>query len=166
LLVSLDLDAAIAEAFATHPHPGDDRLIPDREGCRGSEAQEVWQQVQGRSWQEVLARLRAEPRSSFAGDLASFASAEGFAYFLPAFLIASLDTDDAIEVGETLALKLWTYPQEIAPLLAPAEKRVVVQVLEHLADVWEARRFVRNDARAALDHFWAYFTDAELGLRA
>jgi hypothetical protein len=164
--VSHELESRIAEAFATHPRPGDDRLVPDREGCRGQEARELWEQVRGQSWQQVLTRLRAEPRSSLASDLACFSSFEGFAYFLPAFLIASLDTEGAIEVGETLALQLWTYPQEIAPLLAPAEKRVVVQVLEHLADVWEERRFVRNDARAALDHFWAYFTDAELGLRA
>ena len=84
-------------------------------------------------------------------------------YYLPAFLELSLDADRRFDLDQSLVSFLWSFPEDVASRLGPHEKRAVVHVLEFLADEFEKRRFVQNNARAALDHYWAYFTDEELG---
>jgi hypothetical protein len=84
-------------------------------------------------------------------------------YYLPAFLELSLDADRRFDLDESVVSYLWSFPEQVATLLDPGEKRAVVQVLEFLAGEFEKRRYVQNNARAALDHYWAYFTDEELG---
>jgi len=97
-------------------------------------------------------------------DDLGFLTYEGFVYYLPAFLELSLDAEHRFDLDGTLTSFLWSFPEEVASRLEPAEKRAVVHVLEFLAAAFDERGYVRNDARAALDHYWAYFTDEELGL--
>ena len=97
-------------------------------------------------------------------DDLGFLTYEGFVYYLPVFLELSLDSEHRFDLDGTLASFLWSFPEEVASRLEPAEKRAVVHVLEFLAAAFDERGYVRNDARAALDHYWAYFTDEELGL--
>jgi len=97
-------------------------------------------------------------------DDLGFLTFEGFVYYLPAFLELSLDSDRRFDLDQTLVSFLWSFPEQVASLLGPREKRAVVHVLEFLAGEFDERGFVQNNARAALDHYWAYFTDEELGL--
>ena len=97
-------------------------------------------------------------------DDLGFLTFEGFVYYLPAFLELSLDSDHRFDLDQTLVSFLWSFPEQVASLLGPGEKRAVVHVLEFLAGEFDERGFVQNNARAALDHYWAYFTDEELGL--
>lgn len=152
----------IAEAFASRPYPGDAGIVDAKEGCQGYEGEETRSLLAGHTWQEVV-----EEESSYhqrLNECVFFLNVEGFAYYLPAFLTLALDFDDPHGLGDTLVFKLWSLPEDLASILAPAEKRVVVRFLETIAQEWDERNYTRNDARVALDHYWAYFTDAELGL--
>ena len=152
----------IEEAFAGRPYPGDGEIALRRPACPGYEGEEVWERFQGRDWREILRTGQA--RELDLSSSMAFLTLQGFVYYLPAFLTLALDVDGPFEIGESLVFKLWSFPEEVAALLAPAEKRAVVHVLEFLARVYDERNYLRNNARVALDHYWAYFTDEELGL--
>jgi hypothetical protein len=157
-----DLAQEIQDAFAGRPYPGDGEIALRRPSFPQYEGEEVWERFRGRDWREIL-RIGQARELDLSGSMA-FLTLKGFVYYLPAFLTLALDVDGPFEVGESLVFKLWSFPEEVAALLAPAEKRAVVHVLEHLARVYDERNPVRNNARVALDHYWAYFTDDELGL--
>lgn len=148
------LEAKIKEAFQGRERPNEAALLqraPD-DGVRAY--------YRGKSWQDILrTKDDLEPRDAIP-DL----TFEGFVYYLPAFLILALDADDPLEVGDALVFHLWSFTDWVAEKLRPAEKRVVVQVLEYLAEEWRKRGEVNNLAAVALDHYWAYFTDEELGI--
>lgn len=154
-----ELRREVHDAFARRPYPGDDAIARRRPGCPGYEAEEVWQRYRGKDWPEMVAAGR---QRNLRDDL-GFLTFEGFAYYLPAFLELSLDADHRFDLDQSLVSFLWSFPEEVASLLGPREKRAVVHVLEFLADEFEKRGFIQNNARAALDHYWAYFTDEELG---
>jgi hypothetical protein len=149
----------VHDAFARRPYPGDDAIARRRPGCPGLEAEEVWQRYRGKDWREMVVAGR---QRNLRDDL-GFLTFEGFVYYLPGFLELALDAEHRFDLDESLVSFLWSFPEEVATLLAPREKRAVVDVLEFLADEFEKRGFVQNNARAALDHYWAYFTDEELG---
>jgi len=149
----------IREAFAGRPYPGDDRIARRQPGCRGSEAEETWNLFRGKEWQEMI----PIGRKVNLGEHVPFLTFEGFAYYLPALLTLALRVEDLRAPDEELVFHLWSYPEEIAALLRPSEKKILVQVLELLAREYAQRNYVRNDAQTALDHYWAYFTDDELG---
>jgi hypothetical protein len=154
-----ELRREVQEAFRRRPYPGDDAIARRRPGCAGQEAEEVWQRYHGKDWKQIV----ADGRQRNLRDDLGFLTFEGFVYYLPAFLELSLDAERRFDLDGTLASFLWSFPEEVASRLEPREKRVVVRVLEYLAGEFDERGYVRNDARAALEHYWAYFTDGELG---
>jgi len=155
-----ELRREVQDAFAPRPYPGDDAIARRRPGCAGYEAEEVWQRYRGKDWRQMVAAGRER---NLRDDL-GFLTFEGFVYYLPAFLELSLDSDRRFDLDQSLVSFLWSFPEQVATLLGPREKRAVVRVLEFLAGEFDERGFVQNNARAALDHYWAYFTDEELGL--
>lgn len=155
-----ELRREVQEAFGRRPYPGDEAIARRRPGGAGEEAEEVWQRYRGKDWRQMVAAGRQRNLRDDVG----FLTFEGFVYFLPAFLELSLDADRRFDLDGSLASFLWSFPEEVASRLEAREKRAVVHVLEFLAAEFDKRGYVRNDARAALDHYWAYFTDEELGL--
>ena len=139
-----ELSREIEAAFAWRPRPGED----------GND-------FGGRHWREIIPGARDVEVRDRMGTLRH----ERFVYYLPAFLTLALDVDSYFEVGDRLVFQLWSFPQELSALLTPAERRAVVHVLQHLSDAYERRgyRGAENDAFVALDHYWAYLTDEELG---
>ena len=154
------LDHEIRAAFAERPYPGDEKIVHRRPGCRGREAEETWERFRGKDWSEIISL----GQEWTVGEDVVWLTLEGFAYYLPPLLILSLDLDCPFGPDSELVSRLWTYPEEISVLLKPAEKRAVIHVLEYLSYEYDRRNYVRNDPYVALDHYWAYFTDAELGL--
>jgi len=154
------LCSEIDSAFADKAYPGDDKIVRSRDACQSDESAQTAKYFIGRQWRDVTIEgihQNVHP-NFFVSDL----SLEGFVYFLPALLKACLDERDLYGIDTQVVHTLWTYPEEVAALLAPAEKRVVVHALEYLAEEYNARHYPRNDAAVALDHYWAYFTDNEL----
>jgi hypothetical protein len=78
----------IREAFAETPYPGDNNLSGSKQG---DEPAECALEFRGVNWKTVHPRLLASNYTSL-----SFLTAEGFRYFLPAYMIAEL-TDTGIE---------------------------------------------------------------------
>jgi len=154
-----ELRGEVHAAFAGRVYPGDEGIVRRRPGCPGLEPERTWERFLGRSYKDIAALGRGE---SLRDDIA-FLTPEGFAYYLPAFLDLALDDDPHQELDGALASYLWTCAEEVAGRLRPTEKRATVRVLEFLARAFDDRGYVRNDARAALEHYWVYFTDAELG---
>jgi hypothetical protein len=154
-----ELRHGIRAGFAPRPYPGDEAIARRRPGCAGLEAEATWELFHGRDWREMV----AVGRQTNLRDHLGFLTFEGFVYYLPAFLELSLERESSFDLDESLAAFLWSFPEEVAALLDAGQKGAVVGVLEHLAAEFDRRGFVQNNARAALDHYWALFTDEELG---
>lgn len=77
-----DLFRLIRDAFAATPYPGDNRLCGSDQG---DEPAEYAMELRGLRWETVHPELLAHCYAAL-----SFLSAEGFRYFLPAFLLADL----------------------------------------------------------------------------
>lgn len=155
---SLDsLRRELASAF-TRPYPGDENLARTRSDCPGYEGNLARDWLRGKTWQEVLDEGTGDR------DLLSFLTRAAWLYFFPAFATLALDLDHPQDFADTLILHLWSFPEEISADLSPRERRAIVHWLEVLAAKYDQRQFVPNDAQRALDDYWAYFTDEELGL--
>jgi hypothetical protein len=87
---TLALCREITTAFAHTPYPGDNRLCGSGVG---DEPAEMAMELRGVQWQSAHPTLLAQCYSAL-----SFLSAEGFRYFLPAFLLADL-LDDEFDTG-------------------------------------------------------------------
>jgi len=77
---------------------------------------------------------------------------EAFIYYLPAFLILSLDVESYEEVADSLIFSLWSSPEEISKLLMPAERRAVVHALEYLSEEFEKRGYHEYNNDKALQN--------------
>ncbi|MGV3721072.1 MAG: DUF6714 family protein, partial [Actinomycetota bacterium] len=77
----------IGDAFAATPYPGDHQLCGSDQG---DEPAEYALELRGLRWQAVHPELLAHCYAAL-----SFLSAEGFRYFLPAFLLADLLEGDS-----------------------------------------------------------------------
>src|SRR4051794_28308448 len=110
----------IQEAFAGRPYPGDDRIARRQPGCRGGEAEEAWSLFRGKDWREMI----PVGRETNLGEHVPFLTFEGFVCFLPALLTLALHMDDLRAPDEELVFHLWSFPEEIAALLRPSEKRI------------------------------------------
>jgi hypothetical protein len=165
-----DLQKEIREALSGRPYPGDDRIALHRPGCPGYEGETVSRFFRGKDWREItLDSILSDPeldRNAFM----SFMTAEGFVYYLPAFLLLSLDVDGPFALGEPLAFKLTPPAEEasegwkrhfsqIVSSLAPREKRAVAHVLQYLAHEYERRGYVHYQAQAALNSYWAHLPE-------
>ncbi len=165
-----ELQNEIRAAFAGRPYPGDDRLALGGPGSPGDDSEDVARFFRSKDWREITLNSILDGGELDPNAFLYFMSAEGFVYYLPAFLIESLDVDGRFDLGEPLAFRL-TPPQgdpgdpglaasrdlfsRILSALTPEEKRAVAHVLEHLAREYEKRSYNLNLAQAALDSYWA-----------
>ena len=167
-----ELRQEIRTAFNWRPHPGDDHVALGAPGCPGDEREDVARFFHGKDWREITLNLIIESRELDLNAFLYFMSAEGFVYYLPAFLLASLEVDDRFDLGEPLAFKLTLPPKgagetpdpgleawrdqyaQVVSALTPAERRAVTHVLEYLAHEYDRRNYTWNQARVALDSYW------------
>ncbi|MFP2933873.1 DUF6714 family protein [Pyxidicoccus sp. 3LG] len=160
-----ELDALRKEllaAFAWRPYPGDDRLAlrsPDDDSAA------VQRFFQGRDWRDVTRESLLSAPGLDPNGFMAFMTAEGFEYFLPAFLLLALDVGDTFGLADPLCFYLSSPAADaVKPLeerfthllaaLTAREKQVVARVLEYLAREYESRGFTPDSFRAALDGCW------------
>lgn len=160
----------IRAAFAERRYPGDDEIGLSQPGCPDYEGEGVARFFRGKDWREITMDSILKERGLDRNAFLFFMTAQGFVYYLPAFLTLSLDVDGPFDLGEPLAFKLtppgatgtgaWReHFTQIVSLLTPAERRAVVHVLEYLAAEYEKRRYTTNQAQVALSSHWAQQTD-------
>ena len=171
-----ELRQEVRAAFNWRPRPEDDRIALGGPGCPGDEREDVARFFQGKDWREITLDSIIEGRELDLNAFLYFMSVEGFMYYLPAFLMASLEVDDRFDLGEPLAFKLTPPPgdsgdprdpgleawrdqyAQIVSALTPEESRALTHVLEYLAREYEKRNYTRNQAQEALDSHWARLT--------
>lgn len=163
-----NLREKIVATFIERPYPGDDHLALPGGGC-GGDRDDVTRFFRGKDWREI------RTNSILSGDLDPnaflyFMSTDAFLYYLPAFLIESLDVDSVLDLGESLAFGLtpplgdpgdpgfiakekYFYP--IVSALTQDEKQVVADVLQYLVREFDKRNHKLSMAREALDTYWA-----------
>ena len=155
----------IDSAFAERAHPGDERIALHRDDCPGYEGNDVARFFRGKDWREVTWESIVSDPNLDPNAFSFFFTPEGFVYYLPALLKLALDLDTSLQPAESLCFALkppgdWA-GEEVTKqlehkleLLTPTEKRAVVDVLEYLAEEWDRRSYVGNQAREALDALW------------
>lgn len=159
----------IREAFDRRRYPGDDHLALGP-GSPGDDSEDVMRFFRGKDWREITLNSILEEGDLDPNAFLYFMSAEGFVFYLPAFLMESLNVDGPFDLGEPLAFRL-TPPRgepgdpglaasrdlfsRIVAALTPEEKRAVTHVLEHLAREYDRRGDSLNLAQSALDGYWA-----------
>lgn len=174
----------IDEAFSCHrPYPGDEKIGLREPGWDWYEGEKVNAFLRGKHWQDISLDLilSFEPSSS---SLLCFLSMEGFLYYLPGFLKATLDMKRILDLRNLFAdtlVFLLTNPESFPPdipvtpelqehfttlisSLTPKEKLVIVHVLEFLAAEYDKYPGVTppNEAQEALDSYWGKLPEEDL----
>ena len=153
---------------------------------RSSEGLDVEQYFAGRSWQDINLNSLITERVGDSTAYLSFMTREGFAYFLPGYMIMVL-RDDPKEMGNFIDSLMWhlSHPDsllkkgeektwmydyglkeitELTSLLTPPQKRVVAEFLRHQITHWGRREMPNGleneDARKAYDGYWRQFDPA------
>ncbi len=158
-----ELRTEIEAAFAGQAYPGDGALALSQSGCSGYEGEAVGKFFRGRTWRsltldDILRDPDLDPNAFM-----SFMTSQGFLYFLPAFLIMSLDVE--ADLGDLLAFKLTppgeaasrAWKQHFAEIVAGlnvSQRRVVTKVLRYLDDANRQRQYTAPAFRGALK-FWS-----------
>jgi hypothetical protein len=149
----------IDEAFASTEYPGDDNLAYDQSG-RHIECSQVAVSFRGKKWRDLSADFVREN-----ADALFFFSPAAYAYFLPAFIQASLrDFENAdvmpsnIVVSLSASLSQLTPEQfnlHIAHLTVP--QRVAVSAFLRYLAAERADYFPLDHPQRALDEFWSRY---------
>lgn len=140
------LFAEIRTAFAETPYPGDDRLCGSEQG---DEPAEYAMELRGLRWQSIHPELLEYNYAAL-----SFLTAEGFRYFLPAFLLADLagyeSNGDPVfhltygsDTGDTFSLT------RLAGFSRP-ERLAIIRYLELRA----RREFSGGKVHRSLEGYW------------
>lgn len=157
-MASADMVNEIERAFSDAPYPGDDRIVTpvviDGREYPDLEREEIAAALRGKSWKDLTREV-----IHFHYHALPFLTAESFRYYLPAYLIAALDTGWANRIFVIYQLK---YPDKErfqklflkqVSLLSTREKLAVRSFLKHLnnetSDAEEQR-----ETTAALDLYW------------
>lgn len=149
----------IQKAFTDTPYPGDDNIgysTTDFDGIRHTEV------LRGKHWKEISLEI-IQPI-----DLSLyFVTDDAFVFYLPAFLLASLEADaDSVYDHVMFVLTLPSDTSSYAPLfrrivaiLSMAQKEAIRSYLEYRS--YETTEYDKiwgesseNDAQQALDSYW------------
>lgn len=159
-MTSDDVVSEIERAFSDAPYPGDDHIVTplviDGRECRDLEREEIAAAFRGKSWDDLTREA-----IHFHYHALPFLTAEGFRYYLPAYLIAALDAEWVNRIFLIYQLK---YPDKEqfqrlflkqVRLLSPREKLAVCSFLGHLnSETTDPEE--RRETTAALDLYWGH----------
>ena len=161
-----DLRGAVERAFADREYPGDDRIADSDPRYESYEGHAVAAFHRGKDWREITLRHLLD---DYAGDptaCLAFMTPEGWRYYLPAYVLMTLDWEESDAVGDAVVGAL-THPrarvesftrvandlglepegvlathserfEERMSGLSPGELEAVRAVLEHLGGLVEA----------------------------
>jgi hypothetical protein len=149
----------IDEAFASAAYPGDDHIAYDQSG-RHIECSQVADDFRGKKWRDL--RIDFIRKNA---DALFFFSPAAYAYYLPAFMQASLrDFDRADVVPSNIVVSLSPSLSQLTPaqfnlriahLTAP-QRRAVSAFLKYLGTAY-ADYFPLDYPQKALDEFWSRY---------
>jgi hypothetical protein len=136
LRIAPELLAQINAAFAGRVPPDGEHVLVDRYHC--AECERVYAVFRGRSWRQIDKDALAEQRAAL-----SLFAADGFAYYLPAFLVVAASDDRwSADVVDALAFALAPElasegdPAARIAALRPAELAAVAEVIRTAVRRW------------------------------
>jgi uncharacterized protein DUF6714 len=94
-----ELRRSIESAFAGRPYPGDDRIADSDPRYDDYEGHAVAGFHRGKSWREITLRHLLEDYDGDPSACLAFMTAEGWRYYLPAYLLIGLEWEAADAVG-------------------------------------------------------------------
>jgi hypothetical protein len=152
-----NLIQAIREAFSMAAYPGDDLLVYDTSGAH-LECIQVAEAFRGRHWPDVsVDQLLNQPDSLF------FFTPEAYRYYLPAFMIAAVQSYVDMDIVVINLVHTLIPPAEGQDRnrfearmqgLNARQRSAVRQFLEFLISA-HGQDFPRNDLQLALETYWA-----------
>jgi hypothetical protein len=151
----------IEAAFAHAEYPGDSNIAYDQSGGH-LECNQVARRFRAKQWKNL--KIEFLRRNA---DAVFFFTPMAYAYFLPAFLLASIrDPSHADVIPGNLVVSLSpslsrAEPEQFlnrAENLTVPQRRAVAQFLNHLATE-HAAAFPLGDPTIALDDFWSRYLD-------
>lgn len=162
-----NLRAKIEGAFANSAYPGDEKIAMASSVFPDYEGNQVSAFLVGKHWQQIthLALINDYP-----GDPSScmrFLQADGFRYFLPAFLTIALDFKNAGDIADS-ACNILTFVGDKGSdedkkifldrvtALSDCQKAVVVAALEFFAAHYQQAGYPDNPAADALTSYWKH----------
>jgi hypothetical protein len=153
----------IGNAFSGRPYPGDDRIALTRDAYPSYEGNRVSSFFAGKDWRELTFTALVQGYTGDPTAAIHFMQDEGFLYFLPAFLLMALDPA-AREMTDALVFSLTDPgPQKSddsrsfrarMARLSTDERKVVVDLLQYLAERADLEGEPDNAARHALRSYW------------
>lgn len=144
---------AITKAFNQVPYPGDDLIVYDNSGCH-LECNEIAKSFKGKHWKHLDCPFIVRHHSA----LSAF-TPEAFHFFLPAYLIISIEhyADADVVPGSLLfafnASKSETFLSR-STRLTPAQKHVIRQFIEFIRDQ-HGEDFPSGAPQDALKSYWS-----------
>jgi len=152
----------IEEAYALVPYPGDEGIAYSRDAW---ECPELEADFRGRHWRSVP-RETLRARSAYL----SLFSTLGLHFYLPAYLLASLEDYDGTLNEDIRPLTIYglTLSAEDTPLhrrlhesqlkdfavFTPAQKRAIRAFLEYARDEWTDEFPGGDEPKQALERYW------------
>lgn len=105
-----ELRRSIESAFAARPYPGDDRIADSDPRYERYEGHGITRFHRGKSWREITLRHLLEDYDGDPSACLAFMTAEGWRYYLPAYLLIALEWETADAVGDAVVGAL-THPR-------------------------------------------------------
>jgi hypothetical protein len=105
-----DVRRAIESAFEARPYPGDDRIADSDPRYEDYEGHAVARFHRGKNWQKITLRHLRDVYGGDASACLAFMTAEGWRYYLPAYLLIALDRKEADAIGDAVIGNL-THPR-------------------------------------------------------
>jgi hypothetical protein len=122
----------VERAFANRPYPGDDQIAESDPRYEDYEGHAVTRFHLGKSWKQITLRTLVDDYPCDPSACLAFMTADGWRYYLPAYLLIALDWDQADAIGDAVVGNL-THPRARAAAYAQVAANVGREPEEVLA---------------------------------
>jgi len=152
----------LEKAFANRPYPGDDRIAVKDDRYPDYEGHQIAAFFKGKDWRQVTLEWLLHGNQVDSHAALTFMTPEGFRYYLPAFLLMSLEpyseVDDSVMFNLTApdpndTERLNWFHSRIDGLSAD-ERAAVIFTLRCLAEKYDRENYPSNYAKEALESYW------------
>ena len=159
---ALKIKEQVKSAFAEVPYPGDKNIV------QGSslEAKEIEKFFKGKRWEDItLESLKSNPPMDPSAGL-SFMTKEAFQYYLPAYLMITLDYKREADVIPEFTIRALCIPEiperdrdwhqlRVANFTGP-QRRAIKAVLEYVSELFEELPHAKLYAPKPVSiHYWS-----------
>ncbi len=141
-----ELRARIADAFAAVAYPGDDNLGDDAPQSPEYEGTIVARFFRGKDWRDVTFETILMDFDAPLQGMIAFMKPEGIKYYLPAFLVLSLEATQEADADEYA--QLYTFVDSLCFYLARPSETMLRDQYDAVKDRPEVPAFIKEHLRA------------------